>query len=91
MLIRESISGNKHFDLGNIKVAFTRVCQEEIFRDVYFAPRPPSERLINKKLELRNMNIMRDWKVALKEYINDYYLDHLKEKNIYPVQEQVTS
>ncbi len=37
MLIRESISGYKHVDLGNIKLAFTQVCQEEIFRDVYFA------------------------------------------------------
>jgi AraC-like DNA-binding protein len=37
MLIRQSISGYKHFDLGNIKLAFTQVCQEEIFRDVYFA------------------------------------------------------
>jgi AraC-like DNA-binding protein len=37
MLIRQSISGYKHFDLGNIKLAFTQVCQEDIFRDVYFA------------------------------------------------------
>lgn len=37
MLIRESISGYKHLNLGNIKLAFTRVCKEEIFRDVYFA------------------------------------------------------
>jgi len=37
MLIRESTSGYKHLDVGNIKLAFTRVCQEEIFRDVYFA------------------------------------------------------
>lgn len=37
MLVRQSISGYKHFDLGNIKLAFTQVCQEEIFRNVYFA------------------------------------------------------
>jgi dTDP-4-dehydrorhamnose reductase len=60
------------------------------FKDTYFAPRPPSERLINKKLELRNMNIMQDWKIALKEYIKDYYLDYLEEKNIYPVKEHIT-
>jgi len=36
-LIRQSTSGYKHFDLGNIKLAFTQVCEEEIFRDVYFA------------------------------------------------------
>jgi len=37
MLIRQSISGYKHFDFGNIKLAFTQVCQEDIFRNVYFA------------------------------------------------------
>ncbi len=37
MLIKESISGYKHFDLGNIKIAFTQVCREEIFRNVFFA------------------------------------------------------
>ena len=43
------------------------------FSDEYFAPRPNSERLINKKLNLRNLNIMRDWKVCLKEYIENYF------------------
>jgi AraC-like DNA-binding protein len=37
MLIRESITEYKHIDLGNIKLAFTRVCQPETFKDVYFA------------------------------------------------------
>ncbi|HVY74302.1 MAG TPA: AraC family transcriptional regulator [Puia sp.] len=37
MLIRQSIAGYKHIDLGNIKLAFTQVCQEDIFRNVYFA------------------------------------------------------
>jgi AraC-like DNA-binding protein len=37
MLIRKSISGYKHVNLGNIKLAFTQVCEEETFRDVYFA------------------------------------------------------
>ncbi|WP_374951389.1 SDR family oxidoreductase [Mucilaginibacter sp.] len=50
------------------------------FKDTYFAPRPPSERLINRKLELRSMNIMRDWKVALNEYVEDYYTDFLEGK-----------
>jgi dTDP-4-dehydrorhamnose reductase len=59
------------------------------FKDIYFAPRPPSERLINRKLELRNMNIMRDWKVALGEYIDDYYTDYLKGK-INSIKEDIT-
>ena len=72
------------------EVAFKEV-SSSYFKDVYFAPRPPSERLINKKLELRNMNIMRDWKVALREYINDYYIDYLKENNVSPVKEDIVS
>ena len=40
------------------------------FEKEYFSSRPRSERLINKKLNLRNINIMRDWKVCLKEYLN---------------------
>ncbi len=42
----------------------------------YFADRPPSERLIDKKLNLRGVNIMRDWKVCLKEYIDEYYQEY---------------
>ncbi|MCJ8209799.1 NAD(P)-dependent oxidoreductase [Mucilaginibacter sp. RS28] len=52
----------------------------DYFKDTYFAPRPPSERLINKKLELRNLNIMRDWKVALREYIAEYFTEYLEDK-----------
>jgi dTDP-4-dehydrorhamnose reductase len=47
------------------------------FKDIYFAERPPNERLVNKKLNLRNINIMQDWKVALKEYIENYYSGYL--------------
>lgn len=49
----------------------------DFFNEEYFAERPPSERLINKKLDLRDLNIMRDWKVALKEYIENYYQNYL--------------
>ena len=47
------------------------------FKDIYFAKRPPNERLVNKKLNLRNINIMQDWKIALKEYIKNYYSEYL--------------
>lgn len=43
----------------------------------YFAKRPASERLINKKLDLRGLNIMRDWRICLKEYIHNYYQGYL--------------
>jgi len=43
----------------------------------YFAKRPASERLINRKLDLRGLNIMRDWRICLKEYIDNYYQGYL--------------
>ena len=43
------------------------------FAKEYFAERPACERLVNKRLNDLGLNIMRDWKVALKEYLNDYY------------------
>lgn len=49
----------------------------DYFKKEYFAERPPSERLLNRKLNLRGLNIMRDWKIALREYIDDYYHDYL--------------
>jgi len=47
------------------------------FADEYFADRPPSERLINRRLNLHKMNIMRDWKITLKEYLQTYYNNYL--------------
>jgi dTDP-4-dehydrorhamnose reductase len=49
----------------------------DYFKEIYFAARPPSERLIDKKLDLRGVNIMRDWKVCLQEYIRNYYAGYL--------------
>lgn len=51
--------------------------KSEYFKDIYFAERPPNERLINKKLKIRNLNIMRDWKIALKDYLENYYSGYL--------------
>ena len=47
------------------------------FSKEYFADRPDCERLINKKLDNLGLNIMRDWEVALQEYIEDYYHNYL--------------
>jgi dTDP-4-dehydrorhamnose reductase len=52
--------------------------RSDYFKDTYFAERPLCERLVNRKLKLRNINLMRDWKVALEEYIATYYKDYLK-------------
>jgi dTDP-4-dehydrorhamnose reductase len=59
------------------KVKLTSV-SSDYFKDTYFAERPPCERLVNRKLIIRNINLMRDWKIALKEYIDTYYNDYLK-------------
>ena len=59
------------------EVAITEV-SSDFFKTEYFAERPASERLVNRKLILRNLNIMRDWKTALKEYIRDYYAGYLQ-------------
>lgn len=50
----------------------------DYFSKEYFAERPPCERLINRKLIIRNMNVMRDWRVALKEYLDNYYLGYIE-------------
>ena len=47
------------------------------FKDIYFAERPASERLLTKKLDLRGVNKMTDWKKALSEYIESYYQGYL--------------
>ena len=47
------------------------------FSKEYFAVRPACERLINKRLDDLELNIMRDWRVALEEYLNDYYSNYL--------------
>jgi dTDP-4-dehydrorhamnose reductase len=49
----------------------------EYFSEEYFAHRPASERLINKKLNLRSLNKMQSWEDALREYLRDYYEDYL--------------
>jgi dTDP-4-dehydrorhamnose reductase len=52
----------------------------DYFKDIYFAERPPSERLENLKLKMRNLNIMKDWKQSLREYVEVYYDGYLKKE-----------
>ena len=49
----------------------------DYYKNEYYAPRPDCESIINKKLDLRQMNIMPDWKSALKEYMENYYPNYL--------------
>lgn len=60
----------------NTKIKLISV-DSDYFKNEYFSVRPPSERLINRRLDLLNANIMRDWEVCLEEYLNDYYKDYL--------------
>jgi|ERR1035437_2684343 dTDP-4-dehydrorhamnose reductase len=59
---------------NDVKIASVN---SDFFKDIYFAERPASERLATKKLDLRGLNNMRNWEVALKEYIENYYQDYL--------------
>jgi dTDP-4-dehydrorhamnose reductase len=55
-----------------------REVSSDYFKEEYFAERPPSERLINLKLNLRGLNTMRLWQAGLKEYIEEYYQNYLE-------------
>ncbi len=61
--------------LGN-RIAIEAVTSD-FFATEYFSQRPASERLITKKLQLRNITTMRDWRVCLREYLDNYYQDYL--------------
>lgn len=52
--------------------------RSDYFKEIYFAERPASERLVNRKLTIRNLNLMQDWKTALREYLKMYYEGYLK-------------
>lgn len=58
------------------EITITKVTSS-YFEKEYFADRPECERLINKKLDELNLNIMQDWREALKEYLDDYYINYL--------------
>jgi dTDP-4-dehydrorhamnose reductase len=61
-------------ELGVLEVS------SEFFKTEYFAPRPASEMLLNWKLTARGLNVMRDWRVCLKEYSRLFGKD-LRKKN----------
>jgi len=52
----------------------------DYFSKDYFADRPDCERLINKRLNDLNQNIMRNWRLALEEYLHDYYSSYFTNK-----------
>jgi dTDP-4-dehydrorhamnose reductase len=50
----------------------------DYFKAEYFAARPASERLIPRKLQLRGLYVMRDWRTCLNEYLEEYYQGYLR-------------
>jgi dTDP-4-dehydrorhamnose reductase len=63
------------------RVKVTEV-SSDYFAKEYFAERPASERLVNTKLQLRGANTMRDWRVALKEYLDSHYQGYLDDSGL---------
>jgi dTDP-4-dehydrorhamnose reductase len=63
--------------LGKADEVAVNPVSSDYFAQEYFAPRPPSERLITKRLDLLGVNVMRDWRVCLDEYLADKYAGYL--------------
>jgi dTDP-4-dehydrorhamnose reductase len=66
----------KFFNLEE-KIKINQV-NSDFFKNQYHAKRPVSERLINKKLDILSLNIMRNWKICLNEYLEKEYKNILK-------------
>ena len=49
----------------------------EYFSKIFFAKRPNSENLMNKKLNKQGLNLMRPWKQTLREYLKNCYSKYL--------------
>jgi dTDP-4-dehydrorhamnose reductase len=45
----------------------------DFFKEEYFAPRPPSEMMVNENLNRIDLNIMRTWQASLKEYVHNHF------------------
>jgi dTDP-4-dehydrorhamnose reductase len=56
----------------NLGVVVNKV-DSDFFAEEYSAPRPYSEKLINKALNDLQRNYMRNWKVCLHEYLETFY------------------
>ena len=53
------------------KVKITKVDSSH-WQKEYFAPRPPSEKLIDWRLHAKGLHRMRDWRECLREYLTQY-------------------
>ena len=64
-----AIAINEYLNLG---VTVHKV-DSDYYKAEYFAPRPYSEKLINRSLDDLGRNYMRNWKICLHEYLDEYY------------------
>jgi dTDP-4-dehydrorhamnose reductase len=64
-----AIAINEYLNLGLI----VNKVNSDYYKEEYFAPRPYSEKLINKSLNNLERNYMRNWKVCLHEYLNEFF------------------
>jgi dTDP-4-dehydrorhamnose reductase len=49
----------------------------DFFKEEYFAPRPYSEMMCNENLGKLGINIMRNWKLALSDYIHKHFSHYI--------------
>jgi len=64
-------------ELGLHDSVTVRPVGSDFFAATYFAPRPDCERLVNRKLALRGLDVMQPWKEALADYIRSDYSGYL--------------
>jgi dTDP-4-dehydrorhamnose reductase len=64
-----AVAINEYLNLGLI----VNKVDSNFYKEEYFAPRPYSEKLINKNLNDLGRNYMRNWKECLHEYLNKYF------------------
>jgi dTDP-4-dehydrorhamnose reductase len=61
--------------LLNVDVGIKEV-SSDFFSVEYFAPRPASEMLLTTKLDARGLNVMRDWRECLRDYVAVFAEDY---------------
>ena len=59
---------------GTVKI---NEVSSDYFQKEYFVPRPASERLINARLNEDGLDVMRDWKTSLSEYLSEDYPNYI--------------
>jgi dTDP-4-dehydrorhamnose reductase len=65
-------------ELGLTDTIAVKPVSSAFFAETYFAPRPDCERLVNRKLALRGLDVMRPWREALREYLRRDYVGYLE-------------